>query len=1023
MIASHGARLPWRSALVAVRVAVFALVLSSTAALAQRPVKPIPAPNPAPGQPVPTRTQPRTPRTGTTTDQSRLTRVTADDTLNQRGRDTTATRPKLVDWAPDDSVMIALLGRLGYTVVRYQANVVGFSATGRMMTLTGTDSARAVVERDSTMLVADTIAYSDSLKIIRANGDTIVMRDPTQSADVLGLRELSYDVERREGRTRDFSTVANSGEDWKVMAHRAAFTSDSTNDESTLYGREGMITSCLDSVPHYHFMAKELKRISGRTLVARSVILHVQDVPVMWLPFIFQDIRTGRRSGILTPRVGFAELVRNSPTYRRTAENLGYYFALNDYIDAQVSMDWRSSARSTELDPGWTRLNGELRYRWLDRFMSGSLALSQNTLSTGSRNTAVSWSHAQEFSSRTRINSNLNYVTSTQVQRQTIINPMAAIATIASQLNLVRTQGPFTVNLGGTQRQYPGRDQVDRTFPSLNIASKPLEFGNWFLMTPSFQYTTQQSLNLDATGDFAYRYVNNGAGLDSVRLKRDQSSTSLSLATPFKILDFQVQSGIRFNNVIRDYPQIITVRDAADTSARIDRVYAGTFDSSFDFDVSVGLPQFFQGTWNLAPSVTAANVDPKGFAIRTHLSNGQWVTQSKRISYGLSVSPTVFRLYPGFGRIQRFRHAITPTLAYGFSPAATVPVEFLAATNQVAGGYLGALAQNQVIFGLSTNIEAKMRAPGDSADGEGEKIKVATFQFTSVSWDFERQRVTGKTGFSTPNFGYTFRSDLLPGFDLGVDYSLFQGNYLSDTAVFDPYRESVRAAFSLDANSALVRGMARLFGITPPPLNGRAGAQQEEMDGMSSTMGAQQGMGAITGTRTRGAVREIPTGQGFTASFNVSANRQRPPVGGRVAEYDPATQCQAYVVGTFNYDECVRQATQNAGARDPNDFGASGGTFYRVPPTTSVGFRTSFNLTPKWAASWSTMYDVERSEFASQVVTLQRELHDWKAIFGFTQAPNGNFAFTFFISLKAQPEIKLDYDRATYRPPTASRIP
>jgi hypothetical protein len=28
----------------------------------------------------------------------------------------------------------------------------------------------------------------------------------------------------------------------------------------------------------------------------------------------------GRRSGILTPRFGFAELVRNSPTYRRTID-------------------------------------------------------------------------------------------------------------------------------------------------------------------------------------------------------------------------------------------------------------------------------------------------------------------------------------------------------------------------------------------------------------------------------------------------------------------------------------------------------------------------------------------------------------------------------------------------------------------------------------------------------------------------------------------------------------------------------
>ena len=85
--------------------------------------------------------------------------------------------------------------------------------------------------------------------------------------------------------------------------------------------------------------------------------------------------------------------------------------------------------------------------------------------------------------------------------------------------------------------------------------------------------------------------------------------------------------------------------------------------------------------------------------------------------------------------------------------------------------------------------------------------------------------------------------------------------------------------------------------------------------------------------------------------------------------------------------------------------------------------RTNFNLTPKWAVSWSTMYDVQRSEFASQNVTLQRELHDWRAIFGFTQAANGNFAFTFFVSLKAQPEIKLDYDRQTYRPPPSSRLP
>jgi hypothetical protein len=47
-----------------------------------------------------------------------------------------------------------------------------------------------------------------------------------------------------------------------------------------------------------------------------------------------------------------SELVRNSATYRRHFENLGYYFALNDYMDASVAVDWRSSANATEFDPG-----------------------------------------------------------------------------------------------------------------------------------------------------------------------------------------------------------------------------------------------------------------------------------------------------------------------------------------------------------------------------------------------------------------------------------------------------------------------------------------------------------------------------------------------------------------------------------------------------------------------------------------------------------------------------------------------
>ena len=75
----------------------------------------------------------------------------------------------------------------------------------------------------------------------------------------------------------------------------------------------------------------------------------------------------------------------------------------------------------------------------------------------------------------------------------------------------------------------------------------------------------------------------------------------------------------------------------------------------------------------------------------------------------------------------------------------------------------------------------------------------------------------------------------------------------------------------------------------------------------------------------------------------------------------------------------------------------------------------SFHLTPKWSGSWGTTYDFQTQRFASHSVTLQRELHDWRSIFAFTRTPTGNFSFNFFIALNAQPDIKFNYDKQTYR--------
>ena len=297
-----------------------------------------------------------------------------------------------VQWAAPDSVTSRLLDKPGYAQTRYQGNRVIFKALEHTMYLVGK---RAAVQRDSAMLVGDTILFNDSTNLVIARGDTLLLRDPSQGQDdIIALGSIRYDMNNRRGVVRNVTTSVESGQRWIVHGRVAAFKGDTSGaGGAAFYARDGWLTSCEDLTPHYHFAAREMKLISKNVMGARPAVLYIADIPVMWLPFVFQDMRAGRRSGIIPPRLGFNQIFRQSPFLRRTVEDIGYYFALTDYADAQVSLDWRSDARSTSSDPGYVKLNGQMNYRWRDRFVSGSVAASYHYLRNGQTNTQYSLNH------------------------------------------------------------------------------------------------------------------------------------------------------------------------------------------------------------------------------------------------------------------------------------------------------------------------------------------------------------------------------------------------------------------------------------------------------------------------------------------------------------------------------------------------------------------------------------------------------------------------------------------------------
>ena len=80
----------------------------------------------------------------------------------------------------------------------------------------------------------------------------------------------------------------------------------------------------------------------------------------------------------------------------------------------------------------------------------------------------------------------------------------------------------------------------------------------------------------------------------------------------------------------------------------------------------------------------------------------------------------------------------------------------------------------------------------------------------------------------------------------------------------------------------------------------------------------------------------------------------------------------------------------------------------------AVNYTLSFSPTQFWAASWQAQYNFSLKRFESQTVTLQRELHEWRASFRFVRNANGNFAFYFSIFLTDLPDLRYDYQQTTF---------
>ncbi|HEY2806680.1 MAG TPA: putative LPS assembly protein LptD [Gemmatimonadales bacterium] len=921
------------------------------------------------------------------------------------GRDTTHARGSTIPKNPSrsfptpDSILAALLKRKGFQPTRYMADSVRLLADEKQLHLAG----HSLISREGSILEADTVRYAETSCALDANGSPRLF-DPTGTMIGTGMR---YDACNHAGIVQHATTeMAHGGGTWHLRGDIAI-----DNQEDRIYAANATMTSCDLVDPHYHFAVHEVKWVSKRLMVSRPAILYVADVPVAWLPFVFQDTRRGRRSGILPPEFGINDIVRFNPGYHRHLTNLGYYWAISDYADAQASIDWYADQ--------FTTINGRIRYRWLNHFLAGGLAFQNMHIDGGGNSMRLSWSHSQQFSLASSLNANLDYATSSSVISQNAVDPILAVGTIDSRLNYQHRFAFGQLNVGGSRTQSLNSPQVTATFPTLAFTPNPISLSHLISWSPSMSFTN--SLQQNSGSPIG---IQQGPGLfDSLRT--DSRTTSMNVSTPFRIGQWSISAAASVNDEwSNSHSTVIDTLTHSATTAGED------FSTQVDWNAGVGLPILLQGRWNVQPSVNMVNTSGGSYLIRNPFTHGGFVAQGKRFQFGAGISPTFFGFFPGFGPMLRIRHAFSPIISWAYSPSADIPRDYAIALNH---GQLPLSliqpARQSVSIGLSQSFEAKLKPPAarpatqnagqgaaagppgvvgspagpldttaanardtmmglrgrltDStrnANGdllaapEGRKIKLLSIQSDAIGYDFEQAKLAGHTGWTTQTWGNTISSDLLRGFSLRFSHDLWQGQVGSDTARFKPFLTSMAFSFSLSGTA--LNAVRKVLGLSPQQVGGTAADSQLTGPSPTNPGGAfsnafRQGPLATQYTRVD-QLSPVRGGQPFQAQLSYSLQRARPVLG---------------------VDPTVTAASTNSML------------------TSSV----QFSPTPHWTVSWQTSYNFTQGQFADHVVRLDRDLHDWRATFTFVKSPNGNFLFNFFLQLIDEPDLKFGYDQRNVR--------
>lgn len=656
------------------------------------------------------------------------------DTLARASADTSLT----------DSIAVATSASGIDSVVTYSStDSVVYSLSTKTMFMYG----KGTIKHKELGLKAEQIDINWTTSTLHAYG--VPDTSDTSGTGYRGLPDLIDGAETYRGSkvAYNFKTKRGKIEVAKTEIENGYYRGEKIKkvDTDVLFIEDGRYTTCDAAHPHYYFASPTMKMVVKEKIVARPMYLYVDDVPIFALPFGVFPTERGRRSGLIAPAYGESNL-------GRYLVHLGYYWAINDYLDWKVYADGYTNGTWVL----YSDVNYALRYNF-----SGAINASFAKRIEGERsdpnyqNTKefrIHWGHNQEFDPTTRLIVDFTLASSSFYRSVSYNLNDLLRQEIRSNATLTKswegTPNSLTLNVSRFQNlQAPrGELEISDVLPSLSFnraQTFPFRFGKrretatdlaWYELI-GYSYSgqllnTRNQFKADSTG---FEKVESRRGI--------QHSIPVSVSPKlgyFTIAPF-------FNYTEKWYDHSIRRNVARNITSRQD---SGRTRSDTTFQI--------------------VETDVKGFKAVRYFDLG--VAASTKF-YGV--------VQPNLLGIKGIRHQVTPTISYTYQPDFSKPSFRYFGTyvdqfgdvqkygffdREVFGGAPG--EERQAIGLRIGNVIEMKTAAGDTAEN---KFQLLNFDI-STGYNFARDSLK----FDEVSLGYRTQIGSLLNISGGSSFNLYK---------------------------------------------------------------------------------------------------------------------------------------------------------------------------------------------------------------------------------------------------------